>query len=345
MKKLKVGIFGASGYVGGELIQRLSVHKEVEIVFLGALSNAGNYICHVFPHLRNGFGLGTRKFESLDEFSGCDLLISALPQGELPKRAKSIAGKVEHIINIAGDYRVSDSILLQKYYPDSLLENGISSSYIVPEFTTSFNTKILNLPGCMAVAALYCLMPLVYGKNIRDNIIVDAKTGSSGGGNKKSGSHAEKCGGIFVHKLQKHRHGAEIKEFVSKILNAPVSVHMTTTSVDIPRGVLVHVHGALSGIKSENELRKIYTQFYKKHPFIRFVHIHGIPHGFPSTKSVLGTNYCEVSCVMDSLTNQFTAVAALDNLVKGAAGNAIQLLNQLYHFPIEYGLEGFGVWP
>lgn len=346
MRRIKVGILGASGYVGGELIQRLVKHRGVELVFLGASANAGRYISHCFPHLRNGFSPEQKQFKAIEELVDCDVFISALPQGELPKLIPQLISKTDRILNIAGDYRIDNPLLRQKYYPETMpLPDGVSAAYVIPELEDMPKAKILNLPGCMASAALYGLLPLLEKNLVKKPVNIDAKTGSSGGGSKDEISHAERSGSIRVHKLFKHRHGAEIENLISKRFGQTIPVSMTTTSVDISRGVMVHVYGQLEQLIDSLGLCRLYIQYYSPHRFIQFVNITKSPNGLPSTKAVLGTNYCEIGCAIDNRTSQFIAVSALDNLVKGAAGNAIQLLNRLYDFPLEWGLDGFGVWP
>jgi LysW-gamma-L-alpha-aminoadipyl-6-phosphate/LysW-L-glutamyl-5-phosphate reductase len=343
---IDVAVLGGSGYIGIEVLQRLSIHPNVNVAFFSSETHVGEYPCFLFPPLRNSEVFKRKTYRSFKDMPKVDLIISALPAGVLPAIINDVFAKTSNIINIAGDFRLDSFAEITKYYPKTLdLIGKVDSKYVFPEFDKDLNSSILNMPGCMASAVIYALYPLAKNNMLDNEIIVDAKTGSTGGGIRDADSHAIRSNNIKTHKLFGHRHAPEIRNYLSKFSANSLVVRMTTTSVDIPRGVLVHVHGQHKETIENNEITKLYLNTYKNCPFINFLSSKKGRERFPSVKSVIGTNFCEVFITAEDDGLHFVATAALDNLVKGGAGNAIQAMNLKYGFEINNGLQGFGIWP
>ena len=344
---IKVGVLGASGYIGLELLQRLATHPDVELAFISSESLAGEMPFHIFPPLRRHDLFKKLTFSKLENLVETDLIISALPTGVLPASLPFVLKKTKKIINISGDFRLDNPENIRKYYPaTSLQSNNITSKqYFVPGLEHDFSATIINISGCMASAAIYAAYPLIKNNLLQSEIIIDAKTGSSGAGAKNGDSHAIRANNVKPHKLLGHRHGFEVKQYLKKYQSSLENVHMTTTSLDISRGVIVHVHGNLTRNITMAELEKIYRTTYKNTDYIRIVMGKKGNERLPSIKNVIGTNDCEIAIAVSDNEQHVVAVATLDNLVKGGAGNAIQAMNEMYQFNATHGLKSYGVWP
>jgi len=348
MKKpyINVAVLGGGGYIGMELLQRLSQHPHVRLVFFSSETYANEYPGFIFPPLRNSEIFRKIPYRKLRELPQVDLVFSALPSGVLPEILPEIQNKTHYLINLAGDFRLDNLDEIRKYYPKTCaITSSVETKYVVPEFDQGFSTKIINMPGCMAVAAIYALYPLAKDKLIGSEIIIDAKTGSTGGGVKEGDAHAIRANNVKTYKLFGHRHAPEIRNYLDKLAPELKNVHMTITSLDLARGVLIHAYGKLKQQMDEVHLLKLYLKTYKDCKFIRFLSVRKGRERLPSVKSNIGTNFCDVFITTDWQSDFFIATASLDNLVKGGAGNAIQMMNQLYGFELNYGLQGFGVWP
>lgn len=344
-KKINIAVLGASGYVGIELLQRLSKHPGANLVFLGSRNHVGHYPASLFPPLRQFDFFQKTKFADVNELCKSDVIISALPVGLLPRLLSEILPTTQKLINVSGDFRLIDSKEIAEYYPNSLVvQKKIDCMYLIPELSNDFSAKILNMPGCIAAAAIYALYPLAKNGLLENEVIIDAKVGSSGSGKQHQEAHSIRVNNAKTYKLLNHRHTPEIKQYINNYANLK-QVYLTVTSIDVSRGVLIHVHGNTAKKIEERDLFKFYLNAYKNHPFIRIIcSKHGYEK-FPSIKTTQGTNNCEIGFTINSTGNHFVITAALDNLVKGGVGNAIQTFNKLFGFKINLGLESNILWP
>lgn len=343
---INVGVLGASGYIGAELLQRLEVHPNINLKFISSEQYAGKYPYHLFPQLRNFSAFKQRRFQKITELPEVDLVISALPSGVLPKIITQVLTKTNTIINIAGDFRLQNINEIKQHYPASLdVDENISRRYIVPDFEEDFSGTVLNMPGCMAGAIIYALYPLAKHKLLTSEVIVDAKTGSSGGGAKQAEAHASRANNVKTYKLLGHRHENEVQQYLSQFSSDLKRIYMTVTSLDVPRGILVHAHGNLKKTLSLQELHAIYREIYQNHDFNRIVVFPQVREGYPSIKAVVGTNACEIGFALSDDGQHFVMTTAIDNLVRGGAGNAIFAMNKRYGFGLTLGLQSFGMWP
>lgn len=328
----KVAILGASGYVGGELLRLLLYHKELEVVKVFSKSHKGKFIFEAHPHLR-GFYKNLRFEEaSLDSIIKSDVVFNALPH----KMGIHITSELTNygivIVDLSADYRLKSPELykiwygMEHPYPD-LLQKFV---YALPEINRDEirGRRLLSIPGCNSTAAIIAIAPLfTTGLVSGDYVIADVKVGSSEGGRTpyEGSHHPEREGSLRPYSPEGHRHQAEVEMVLSKLKGGDVRVSLVPHATSAVRGSLASVYVEVDKDLSEKDLWPIYAKFYKDSPFVRIVYSSRIK--VPDTKNVIGSNFADVSFSKDRLGKRVSGFAAIDNLVKGAAGQAIQALN------------------
>ncbi len=347
-KKVFVSIVGGSGYVGGELLRLLLFHPGVEIKQVTSRNFPRIPVSHLHPNLR---GLTELKFQHPDELSSCDLLFLTLPNGESMKKIEQWSNLAEKIIDLAADFRFDRQEDWQFWYgsPHQAPEFLNKFTYGLPEV---FREKIQSSnyvagPGCEAVISILCLFPLVKHKLIKDSpIIIDAKMSSSQAGARVSLSshHPERAGVVRSYKPTGHRHTGEIEK-VLRFYSSEISINISATAVEMVRGILVTIHTFLNEKISERHIWEVFRQEYSQEPFIRMIKLNQGLYRFPEPKVVLGTNFCEIGFEIDQRTSRLVIIGAIDNLIKGAAGNAVQCLNLMWDLPETTGLKFPGLHP
>lgn len=344
-QKLRVAVIGASGYTGGEVIRLLLEHPGVELAFLSAERSAGVPVGAVHPWLRNHPAVARLKFRPLGELEYVDVAFSCLPTGALPERLPIVADHAARVLNLAGDFRLRDPEEVVRHYPKTAQHPPPEEfGYFVPELSDTLpEGRFVSLPGCMAVATLYGLYPLFAGGLAVDRVIVDAKTGSTGGGRGGGEPPAERSGNFRVHKLHGHRHTPEIHQALEEFTGASMDLQFSTHSLDVPRGILVTGYSRLREGVEPLDVKRAYAKAYVGKPFVRVRPAPRAPQDFPMLKAVVGSNVAEVAVSVKD--GECVTVAALDNLVKGAAGQAIQAMNLLSGFDETLGLPRTAVSP
>jgi LysW-gamma-L-alpha-aminoadipyl-6-phosphate/LysW-L-glutamyl-5-phosphate reductase len=336
---MKVGVVGASGYVGGEILRLLVSHPHAEIAMVTSRQYAGEYISRIQPGLK---GFTDLTFSELDYdklTDKCDLVFTAVPHGTAVDIVKALYDRGMKVIDLSADYRLHNAADYDKWYgwqhphPELLSK----SVFGVPELHREEikKSQIVSCPGCMAVTSILGLYPLIK-KNLVDteHIIVDSKIGSSGAGaGTLSGTHhAMRSGVIRPYKPAKHRHTGEIEQELSQAAGAKIKVSMSPHAVDIVRGILCTNHVFLKQPLSEMDLWKIYREQYQNEKFIRLIRDKKGFYKFPDPKFVVGSNFCDVGFDIDEDNNRVVVLSASDNLMKGAAGSAIQNMNVMAGF-------------
>jgi N-acetyl-gamma-glutamyl-phosphate reductase len=337
---MKALVVGGSGYTGGEVLRMLLGHPRVEKVEATSRSAAGKPVCDTHQNLR---GIFDGKFSEYDPGNAdADVAFLAVPHGEAMEYAPGLLDRGVKVVDLSADYRFSDPALYERAYgkhknPELLKE----AAYGLPEL---FRQKIKKArlvanPGCYTTAAILALVPLSAYKDRIDagKIVVDAKSGTSGGGAKPTEffQHSEVEGGLKVYKAVGHRHQPEIEHIVSGFIPG-ASVSFTPTLAPITRGILsnAHVFGDLSGA----DIRAHYMRYYKGERFVRVVEA-------ANTKAVEHSNYCDISPFYDPQKKRAVIVSAIDNLVKGAAGQAVQNMNLIMGFGEGEGVDGIPYHP
>jgi N-acetyl-gamma-glutamyl-phosphate/LysW-gamma-L-alpha-aminoadipyl-6-phosphate reductase len=342
---LRVSIVGASGYVGGELIRLLLGHPFVELGQLTSERRVGQYVYGAHPNLR---GATCLQFSSVESLEPCDVLILALPHGAAAKDIERHATFAPRILDCSSDFRLRDGEAYRRWYgeehpsPDWLSK----FEYGLPEVNRASlrEAKFVSGVGCNATAVNLALLGLVRGNlaDTRRPIIAEVKVGSSEGGNavSEASHHAERSGVVRSFAPVGHRHTAEIQAVLGI-----EDVHLSITSVEMVRGALATCHVFLREPMSEKDLWKAYRRAYEGEPFIRIVHDRQGFHRHPEPKILAGTNFADIGWALDERTGRLVAFCAIDNLMKGAAGTAVQCLNLMCGFDERAGLGFLGLHP
>ena len=340
---MKVAIVGGSGYTGGELLRLLLRHPKVEIAQVTSDSMAGKPVGRAHPNLRKATDLAFTPHSELDP---CDLLFLAMPHGRSMERMPEFLAKAGKVIDLSGDFRLKDATKYPQYYdlehphPELLAK----SVYGLPEIHREEirNATLVSGPGCIATAAILAIRPLAKAGLIDlERVVVDAKTGSSAGGadGGPASAHAERSGVIRAYAPTNHRHTAEIEQ------EAGVKVALSCHAVEAVRGILATCHTFLTEFATEKDLWRVYRDAYGKEPFVRIVKEASGLYRYPEPKILSGTNFCDVGFALDEHAGRVVAISALDNLMKGAAGTAIQSMNLVAGYPEAMGLDFLGLHP
>jgi N-acetyl-gamma-glutamyl-phosphate/LysW-gamma-L-alpha-aminoadipyl-6-phosphate reductase len=364
---IQVSIAGASGYGGGELLRLLLQHPHVEIAQVTSESNAGSYVHSLHPNLRPTgagrvplgwfpIGCGSRsettsqplRFTSADELAPCDVLFLALPHGEAQRRFERFAGLAQHIIDLSADFRLRDPTIYGRRYGEAHAAPEWLGRFVygLPEIEREAirKSRYCSGVGCNATASILALLPLVRAGLLRSDrpITVDVKAGSSEGGASPSlaSHHPERSGALRSFAPTGHRHEAEVVQALGRD-----DIYLSVTAIELVRGVLATAHGWVEPGLSDKELWRAYRTAYSQEPFVRIVHERGGLYRHPEPKLLAGTNLADVGWDLDPQTGRLVALAAIDNLGKGAAGSAVQSMNLMLGLPETAGLEFVGLHP
>jgi N-acetyl-gamma-glutamyl-phosphate/LysW-gamma-L-alpha-aminoadipyl-6-phosphate reductase len=343
---INAAIVGGSGYAGGELLRLLLAHPQVEVTQITSETNAGQYAHFVHPNLRGHTHLRFRRLADLDP---CDLEFLALPHGHASDRIEEFASLAERIVDLSADFRLRNPGDYARWYgrehpaPDWLAR----FVYGVPELHRSelAGARYASGTGCNAVVTLLALWPL-YRRGLVRESVVEVKVGSSEGGNRHSPAshHPERAGVVRSYMPTGHRHLAELIQELGLDPDHP-GLHYSVTSVGIVRGALATCHCLLHEELDEREAWKLYREDYGDEPFVRLVRAKRGIHRYPEPKILTASNYCDVGFAADAGQRRLVVIAAIDNLMKGAAGSAVQTMNVMHGLPETVGLEFPGLHP
>jgi LysW-gamma-L-alpha-aminoadipyl-6-phosphate/LysW-L-glutamyl-5-phosphate reductase len=342
---IKASIIGASGYTGGELLRLLIAHPKVEIVQATSRQKLGEYLYQTHPNLRKQT---TLKFTDPAELVPTDVLFLALPHGQAQHNIEKYAAVAQHIVDLSADFRLRDADLYQQWYgekhaaPDWLDK----FTYGLPElYRDELKTaKYVSGVGCNATAVNLGLLPLVNAGLLDEHhpIIAELKVGSSeGGASVNPGSHhPERSSIIRTYKAYGHRHTAEVIQE-----SGLADVTLTMTSVGLVRGALATVHGTLKDGVALKDLWKAYRLAASENPFLRIVKERRGIYRVPEPKILAGSNYADLGFDLNPKTGHVISICAIDNLMKGASGSAVQSMNLMLGFDEMLGLEFMGLHP
>ncbi len=343
---MKVAIIGVTGYSGLELIRLLSQHPEVIIQSLHSQSMVHHKISEIYPHLQNCCELMIKEIEPATIMEETDLVFLATPSGVSATLAQPFIEADFPLIDLSGDFRLKTEGSYEKWYGKEAapIDSILKAEYGLGEERQNLQANFIANPGCYATGALLSLAPLVKAKMIQpDSIIIDGKSGLSGAGKVPStSSHAVSVmGNMTVYKMNQHQHTPEILQQLQQWNSSIEAIQFTTSLIPVTRGILLTIYAKVNREVTEEALVELYASYYREKAFVRIQPV-GV---YPDLKQVQGSNYCDIGLAYNSETRLITLVCTLDNLVKGAAGQAIQNLNIMCGFPEELGLINSPVFP
>ena len=339
---MKVSVVGASGYVGGELLRLLLAHPETELHQATSQRYAERFLHTVHPNLR---GVTKQKFSAIESLESCDLIFLCLPHGEAAGRIEEFTALSPKIIDCSADFRLRDPELYEKWYGKPHANPEMLSKFVygLPEMYRDqiASANLVSGVGCNATATNLALLPLARAGLI-ERAVVEVKVGSSEGGNSASLAthHPERVNVVRSFAPTGHRHQAEIIQALGEL-----ELHFSATAVELVRGVLCTAHVFCEKNLTEKDLWKMYRAAYADEPFVRIVKEKRGVYRYPEPKILSGTNFAEVGFEVDQQTGRLVLISAIDNLMKGAAGSALQCMNLMCGFEETTGLEFYGLHP
>jgi len=337
----RVAIVGVTGYAGGELARLLLRHPEARLVAAVARSHQGEPLRAAQPHLHSApdsIVIGADVGEA-------EVVFTALPAGEAARQAGRWIEDGRTVIDIGSDFRLRDPKLYERWYgythpAPELLKDAV---YGLTELSRDRvrGARVIANPGCYPTASLLALAPALKARLVTEDIVVDAKSGVSGAGHNLDDAYLFGTidESVRPYGVPRHRHTPEIAQEAAILLGATAKLTFTPHLIPMTRGLIATCYAPLRAGKTARDVADAYSREYAEEPFVRMVDT------FPATKATLGSNWCLVHAVVDEDNARLIAFAVLDNLVKGAAGSAIQNFNARFGYPETLGLEALPLWP
>ena len=344
---MKVSVIGATGYAGAELLRLLYNHPEAEVVYMTSESHAGEKISTVYPHLRGLYDQTLIRMTETDKIArDSDLVFIGLPHGHAMAVGKAFEGKHVKIIDLGADYRFDDTDVYEKWYKVEHTHKDANRAYGLAELYRDDIKKaeIIGNAGCYTTASILALAPLVKNKLIDvSSIVIDAKSGVSGAGRSaKLGNHfPEMYDNFKAYNVGGHRHTPEIEQALSGFAGEEILLSFTPHLVPMARGILSTCYAKLKTGITADQVDAAYQELYQNEFFVRLLG----RGAYPATKEVRGSNFCDLGWHIDERVGRVIALSAIDNLVKGAAGQAVQNFNICCGFDEKTGLLQVPVYP
>jgi N-acetyl-gamma-glutamyl-phosphate reductase len=349
LERQPIGIIGASGYGGVQLVRLLMDHPGVEVAYLGGDSSAGKPFAELYPHLGHRVDLTIEPIDLDQIATRCKAVFISLPNGLAHQMAPTLLAKGCKVLDLSADYRFSNLEIYKNWYGGERQdqETNATAVYGLPELYRDRIAKaqLVGCPGCYVTTSLLALAPLLkQGLIVPETAVIDAKSGTSGAGRtaKTNLLLAEADNSLAPYGVARHRHTPEIEQICSDLAGHDVMVQFTPHLMPMVRGLLATVYATLRdpGLVRE-DLITIYSAFYRSSPFIRV-----LPAGiYPQTKWACGTNLCYVGVEVDPRTGRVIVMSATDNLIKGQAGQAVQCLNLMMGWEETLGLPQLSFYP
>ncbi|WP_315436340.1 N-acetyl-gamma-glutamyl-phosphate reductase [uncultured Selenomonas sp.] len=344
---MKASIIGASGYAGEELIRLLHGHPNVEIAHLTSERHTGERISTLYSHLLNIYNTELESMEDVRSIAeGSDVLFIALPHGHAMKIAKSVSDLPLRIIDLGADYRFADTSVYEAWYHVDHIDPDADRAYGLAELYRDQvrSAHIIGNAGCYTTASILALAPLVKARLVQmDSILVDAVSGVSGAGRtpKESTHFPEFYDSFTAYGAVSHRHTPEIEQALSNVGGAAVTINFTPHLAPISRGILATCYAKMNEGVTPEQIDATFAEMYADEFFIRLLG----RGAYPATKYVRGTNFCDIAWHIDPRTQRVIVFSAIDNLVKGAAGQAIQNMNIAFGLDERAGLDLVPMYP
>ena len=327
---INAAIIGASGYSGTELLRILTSHPGVSVSKVTAASSAGQRVDALYPAFAGQCDLAYDQLVP-DGLDDVDVTFIALPSGEAMKIIPGLIARTKKIIDLGGDFRLTSADVYEKFYARRHAAPELLSAFVygLPELNKASisGSRLVANPGCYPTGATLALIPaLKHGIVTPERIVINSLSGVSGAGRSVSVdlSFTEVNENVRAYKIGNHQHIPEIERVLTEVSGGPVTVSFVPHLLPITRGIYTTVHAPLSVALTETELLTLYEEFYRPHPFVR------VKRQIPQILSVTRTNYCDIGLFIDQRTHQLIVTSVIDNLVKGAAGQAVQNMNLMF---------------
>ncbi len=343
---VEVSIIGGSGFVGGELLRLLLFHPEVTVKQVTSETHKGKFVKSIRPHLRQVTDI---KFSSVANLQSCDTIFLALPHGRSFGLIQHVIESCNNVIDLSADYRLRSEKEYERWYGEKHLFPELLRRFVygIPELYRKDMSKsnLVSSAGCNATASILALHPIFQeiGDQVRD-VVIDVKVGSSEGGKSynQASHHPIRAGSLRSYKPVMHRHSAEINQ---ELFSTDRSVYFSATSTNIVRGLLATSQVLLEDSVSEKDVWKMFRKHYSSEPFIRLVNDKQGLFRYPDPKTLAGSNFCDIGFASDPDNNRLVVISAIDNLMKGAAGQAVQAFNIMHSYDEVTGLQFPGLYP
>ena len=340
METIKVGIVGISGYSGGILLEHLLKHPQVRVAYISANNTKGK-ASEIWPQLRGLTDLYCNTYD-LKKALECDCIFLAVPHTVAMGIVPDLLKAKKKIIDLSADYRHLDAEVFEQWYGTDHKdkENLAKAVYGLPELYREKikHADLIANPGCYPTAAILALAPIAATQSkSMSSIVIDAKSGVTGAGRKAATTlmFSEVNENFKAYKVLKHQHVPEIDDHLSRLANRPIEVTFIPHLIPINRGILETIYVQFKNIEALDDIHNVYRKFYKTEPFVRVLD----GGQYPEIKDVSHTNYCDIGLAINEKKGLLIVIAAIDNLLKGASGQAIQNMNIMYGFEESLGLQ------
>lgn len=344
MKDTAVGLVGVTGYTGMELTRIMEGHPDMRLAHVTSRAEAGRPLRDVYPFLQ-GLRTGELAVSAPDPeeiAASCELAFLAVPHGAAMEMAAALLDKGVKVVDLSADFRLRDVQTFRQWYKSEHTQTAYlkEAAYGLPELYAGAVAKarLVANPGCYPTASILALAPaLRHGFVEADGIVVDAKSGATGAGRTAnvSGLFCEVADTFRAYNLTKHRHTPEIEQELSLIAGREIVISFNAHLLPVNRGILATIYTRLNGSHDLDDIHAAYAADYAPHPFVRV-----LPKGqLPELRSVRGTMFCDIALALDSRTNRLIIVAAIDNLCRGASGQAVANANLMCGLPFDSGLR------
>ena len=344
---IKVSVLGATGYAGVELVRLLSSHKDVEITNLVSKSFAGKKLSEIYPNFSGVLDIELTDLDVEKVVKESDVVFTALPHGASKEVIPELFKSGVKVIDLSGDFRYDDIEVYEKWYgePHSSPEILKESVYGLCELHREKikNASLIGNPGCYTTCSILGAVPLLKNNIVdEDSIIIDAKSGVTGAGRTTAldYSFCECTENMKAYKIATHRHTSEIEQELSKFASKNIMVSFTPHLVPLKRGILATIYANLTKDVTDEEIYNMYKEFYKGEQFVRVYE----PGKLPETNHVAGSNFIDIGFKVDKRLKRVIITSAIDNIVKGAAGQAVQNMNIMFGFSENEGLSNPGFY-
>ena len=346
---IRAGIIGASGYGGGELIRLLAGHAEVELAYVCSETYKGRDIGEALPNMRGLLKLTCESYDQTSAASRCDVVFMAQQNGWAMKQAGKLLDAGVKVIDLSADFRLRTPGIYEEWYKlphesPALIGRAV---YGLPELYADAVSKaeLVANPGCYPTSAILALAPLLAGRLINpESIVIDSKSGVSGAGRssfKLDYHFPELNESMKAYNVGVHRHTPEIEQELGMVAGQAITISFTPHLISVTRGILTTAYASLHENTSTEKLVQEFKLFYNKAPFVITLEAGD----YPSTKGTFGSNFCHIGLKVDDRTGRVIVISALDNLVKGMAGQAVQNMNLMFGLDQRTGLDRPGVYP